>query len=135
MIVFDLKCRSGHVFEAWFGSTADYDAQQARGLVACPVCEDVAVSKAVMAPAVPAKGNRAPADTKAMLAALARLQAEIEAKCEDVGERFAEEARAVHLGEAPARPILGLATPEQAAALAEDGIEVGRLPFPRRTVQ
>ena len=59
MIVFDLRCGAGHVFEAWFGSTADYDAQQARRLIACPVCDDTAIGKAVMAPAVPAKGNRA----------------------------------------------------------------------------
>lgn len=138
MIVFDLRCGAGHVFEAWFGSTADYDAQQARRLIACPVCDDTAIGKAVMAPAVPAKGNRAlaaggdPSEEKAMLAALAKLQAEVEARCENVGERFPDEARAVHRGEAPARAIYGLATPADAAALAEEGIEVGRLPFKAR---
>ena len=138
MIVFDLRCGAGHVFEAWFGSTADYDAQQARGLLACPVCDDTAIGKAAMAPAVPAKGNRGaaphsdPPDEKAMLAALARLQADIEARCENVGERFPDEARAVHYGDAPARAIYGLATPADAAALAEEGIAVGRLPFKAR---
>ena len=69
MIVFDLRCGKAHVFEAWFGSTADYDAQTARGLVACPICDDTRVAKAVMAPAVPAKSNRAvsPAVVKAAL--------------------------------------------------------------------
>lgn len=141
MIVFDLRCGGGHVFEAWFGSGADFDAQQARGLIACPVCETSDVAKAAMAPAVPAKSNRAPAsygaepDGKALLAALARLQADIESRCEDVGERFPDEARAVHLGDAPARPIYGLATADEAAALADEGIAVSRLPFTRRRVR
>ena len=58
MIVFDLKCGAGHVFEAWFGSSADYDSQRERGLIACPLCGDAQVGKAVMAPNVAAKGNR-----------------------------------------------------------------------------
>ena len=58
MIVFDLKCGGGHVFEAWFGSTADYESQRERSLIACPMCGDIAIDKAVMAPNVAAKGNR-----------------------------------------------------------------------------
>lgn len=58
MIVFDLKCSHGHVFEAWFGSSRDYDDQQARGLVSCPLCDDRRVEKAAMAPSVAAKGNQ-----------------------------------------------------------------------------
>lgn len=145
MIIFDLKCGAGgHVFEGWFGSSADYEEQQARGLVSCPLCGSTEVDKAVMAPAVPAKGNRrtaagagatdlvtaAPAEVKAMLAAAALVQKKLLAGSESVGSRFADEARAIHLGEADARPIHGRATPDEALALAEEGVEFAPLPFP-----
>ena len=149
MIVFDLRCGQAHVFEAWFGSSDEYEAQRVRGLVACPICGDSDVAKAAMAPAVPAKGNRAdgprpPAATqpvaahppemvKAMLAAMAEVQAKVEANCDYVGDRFADEARAIHHGERESRGIYGEATPEQAVALKEEGIEVAALPFkPKR---
>lgn len=135
MIVFDLRCTGAHVFEAWFGSTADFDVQAARGLIACPICGDPEVAKAAMAPAVPAKGNRAtasPADAKAFLAALAAAQAEVEAKADDVGDRFAAEARAIHYGEAQTRAIVGEASRADAASLIDDGIGIVALPFRRR---
>jgi hypothetical protein len=141
MIIFDLKCApQAHVFEGWFGSSSDYEDQQARGLVSCPVCGSGEVGKAVMAPAVPPKGNSKagarelfsgdPGDVKRMLAALAAEQKRILAQSEHVGERFAEEARAIHLGEADARAIHGRATKEQAESLLEEGIAVAPLPFP-----
>jgi len=142
MIIFDLKCGSqGHVFEGWFGSSTDYEEQQARGLVSCPLCGSGEVAKAVMAPAVGAKGNRSPAAApelfsgdpdavKRMLAALAAEQKKLLASSEAVGDRFAEEARAIHLGEADARAIHGRATREQAESLFDDGIPVAPLPFP-----
>jgi hypothetical protein len=140
VIIFDLKCAAGHVFEAWFGSTADYEGQKKRGLVACPLCGSAEVAKAPMAPAVPAKGNSrptapegvsgGPADVKAMLAAAAAMQKKILEQSEGVGERFADEARAIHLGEKQARAIHGRATREQAESLVEDGIPVAPLPFP-----
>ena len=143
MIIFDLKCApSGHVFEAWFGSTADYEAQKARGLVSCPLCGSPDVDKAPMAPAVGAKGNsKAPAATpdlysgdaaqvKAMLAAAAAMQKKLLAGSEGVGDRFADEARAIHLGEAEVRAIHGSATRAQAESLIEDGVPVAPLPFP-----
>lgn len=134
MIVFDLKCGQGHVFEAWFGSSADYEAQRARGLVACPLCNSAEVDKAVMAPAVPAKSNQqgdrrpvASGDDDRMARLLA-LQREMEAKSDYVGSRFAAEARALHeAGEA--RAIHGEATVAEARALAEDGVPVMPLPF------
>ena len=130
MIVFDLACSHDHVFEAWFGSTDDFEAQAARGLVACPICEDSHVRKAAMAPAVPAKGNRkSPVDAKAALAALAHMQAEVEANADYVGSDFAETARAVHFGETPKRAIYGEASLVEAAALVEDGIDIAPLPF------
>jgi hypothetical protein len=142
MIIFDLKCsRGGHVFEAWFGSSADYEDQSRRGLVQCPLCGDEAVTKAVMAPRVSPKGNRAPAGPppaqppspeamKAMLAAMAAAQREMLASSSYVGARFADEARAIHLGEASARAIHGKATRAEVESLAEEGIPVSPLPFP-----
>jgi hypothetical protein len=141
MIVFDLKCeRSGHVFEAWFGSTGDYEDQSRRGLVQCPLCGDAVVSKAVMAPNVAPKGNRGSAGTpaeapdpqkmKAMMAALATAQKEVLQRSAYVGDRFADEARAIHLGETAARSIHGRATRAEAEQLAEEGIAVAPLPFP-----
>lgn len=143
MIVFDLQCGSqGHVFEAWFGSTADYEAQRERGLVSCPMCGDQQVEKAVMAPRVGAKGNQgategesrmvaaAPAETKEMLRALAEMQRQILSQSDYVGDRFADEARSIHLGEAPERSIYGKATADQTRSLLEDGVAVAPLPLP-----
>ncbi len=141
MIVFDLRCGNGHVFEAWFGSGVDYEDQRARGLVACPICDDGAIGKAAMAPAVPAKGSGAvapralggePAKMKAMLHALARAQARALEGSSWVGRRFATEARAIHDGEKPAAAIHGEATVAEARALADDGIAVAPLPLPVR---
>ena len=135
MIVFDLKCAAqGHIFEAWFGSTADYESQKERGLVSCPLCGSAEVDKAPMAPAVAAKGNRtsdsSPAAMKKMLAEMATLQKKMLENSEHVGDRFPDEARAIHLGEAEARAIHGRASREDAQSLAEDGIPVAPLPFP-----
>jgi hypothetical protein len=130
VIIFDLKCAGqGHVFEAWFGSSDDYEAQRERGLVACPLCGSPDVSKAPMAPAVPAKGGL-DADPKALLAAAAAVQKQILAGSEAVGDRFAAEARAIHLGESEARAIHGRATRAEAASLAEEGVPIAPLPFP-----
>jgi hypothetical protein len=140
MIVFDLKCPDAHVFEAWFGSSEDYAAQQTRGLVACPVCGSAEVDKAVTAPAVPAKGNRVVTDAerKAQAEKLKALRAEVEASCDYVGADFSREARA-RFSEPPAddqpapRGIYGEASLAQAADLLADGIPVAPLPFrPRR---
>lgn len=144
MIIFDLRCAPrGHVFEAWFASSADYDDQQARGLVACPLCGSAEIAKAPMAPAVGAKGNSSPAaesarglftgapeEVKAMLAAAAALQKTLLAGSESVGDRFAAEARAIHLGESDPRPIHGEATREEAESLLDDGVPIAPLAFP-----
>lgn len=132
MIAYDLRCAGGHVFEAWFGKGSDYDDQAARGLVSCPICGSGAVVKAAMAPAVPAKGNRgpAPAEVKAMMGKLAAAQKRVLAGSDYVGERFAAEARAIHLGEADARSIHGQATRADAEALAAEGVPVAPLPLP-----
>jgi hypothetical protein len=137
VIVFDLKCSSDHVFEAWFKSSGAYEEQRVAGLIACPLCGDVAVTKAVMAPAVAPKGNQAAdrppvtADAfKAALAAIAQLQARQLETSEWVGKAFAEKARAMHVGTAPEAPIHGQATLEEAKALAEEGVPVAPLLVP-----
>jgi hypothetical protein len=140
------------VFEAWFGSSDDYESQRARGLVSCPLCGNAEVRKAPMSPRVGAKGNsaadtapaaapaaaapvlanQAPAEIKALLRTLADHQARLLEKSDYVGTRFADEARAIHLGDEPARPIHGQASIEEAQALRDEGIEVAPLPFPVR---
>lgn len=132
MIVFDLACGAGHVFEAWFGSGADYNDQRARGLVACPVCGDAGVAKALSAPAIAGTGETPRADPKTMLRALATMQAKMLEGSEHVGARFATEARAIHDGDARERPIHGRATLAEAKALAADGVPVAPLPLPVR---
>lgn len=135
MIVFDLRCAAqGHVFEAWFGSSEDYEAQKARGLVSCPICGAADVDKSPMAPRLGAKGNRAPElapeAVKAALKGMAEAQKRLLETSEHVGDRFPDEARAIHLGEAEARAIHGRATPLDAETLREEGIPVAPLPFP-----
>jgi hypothetical protein len=142
MIVFDLRCGAErHVFEIWFGSSQDYEDQKARGLVACPYCGDTAVEKAVMAPRLSAKGNQkgepaqpvslpTPEGMKDMLVAMAALQKKVLANSTYVGDRFADEARAIHHGEKDERPIHGKATSEETRSLIEEGINIAPLPFP-----
>ncbi|KPF65238.1 DUF1178 family protein [Porphyrobacter sp. AAP60] len=153
MIVFDLACADGHRFEGWFGSSADYAEQLGLGLIACPTCGSDAVTKAPMAPAVPAKSNarteRAPAQASAAaeasqqlsnapvppkvqqaLAALAKAQAEALKASTWVGDKFAEDARKMHYGERDAAPIHGQATLDEARALIDEGVAVAPLPFP-----
>ena len=135
MIIFDLRCAPhGHVFEAWFGSTADYESQQARGLVACPICGSAETGKAPMAPRLAGKADgkeeASPQAMKTMLAEMASLQKKLLEKSDNVGDRFPDEARAIHLGETEARAIHGRATRADAESLIEDGIPVSPLPFP-----
>lgn len=136
MIVFDLKCPAGHVFEAWFGSSSDYADQRERGLIVCPMCGDSGIEKAVMAPNVAAKGNRrevtpgAKPDAKALMAALAQAQAKMLEGSSYVGVAFADKARAMHLGDEPHAPIHGQASVEDAKALIEEGVAVAPLPLP-----
>lgn len=137
MIVFDLRCAAGHVFEAWFASSEAYATQRAAGQVACPLCGDTAVDKAVMAPNIPAKTNRPPdapdvsvAGVKQALRALADAQAQALAKSTWVGADFATHARAMHAGDEPDRPIHGQASRSEAKALIEEGVPIAPLPLP-----
>lgn len=135
--VFDLQCDHGHIFEGWFGSHEDYDAQQARGLVSCPVCGSASITKRLSAPRLNVAHLHAPATQPAPPAGAseAALQAVVMRQVrallrntENVGARFAEEARRIHDGDADDRPIRGTATREEREALAEDGIDVMAVP-------
>lgn len=144
MIVFDLSCGDGHRFEAWFRSGAAFDEQAEAGILVCPVCRDTRISKAPMAPRValavdaaaplpaPAPAAELPQPRDGTAKTLARLRGLIESNCEDVGSRFAEEARRIHFGEKEPRGIYGEASSEEAAALREDGIDYQVLPWWQR---
>lgn len=137
MIRYALKCAAGHTFDSWFQSAGAYDTLSERGLVNCAVCGSTDVDKAVMAPRVthkeearPLSGPSTPAEQ-----ALRDLRAAVEKNADYVGETFAREARAIHSGEAPDRPIWGRANVREARALVEDGVPIAPLPFgpPRKT--
>jgi len=130
MIVFDLQClEGGEQFEAWFGSNADFESQLEQGLVRCPMCQSCRVEKAPMAPLVPRKGGADGLATQA-IAQLAAAQAEVLRNSEWVGDRFAETARAMHLGEIAESRVHGEATRDEARSLIEDGVPIAPLPLP-----
>jgi len=160
MIVFDLACTAnGHRFEGWFGSSDDFADQQARGLVVCPACNSADVVRAVSAPHIGRKANQraepsrqtvlpavpvqAPTSAPAMqadsplppeaiaaLKTIATLQAEALKSSTWVGKRFADNARAMHYGETDVTPIHGQATPQEARALIEEGVDIAPILFP-----
>ncbi|MBB5407864.1 hypothetical protein HDG34_001796 [Paraburkholderia sp. HC6.4b] len=133
MKVLDLQCPHGHRFEGWFASTDDFESQQSRKLVECPICGANEVSRLPSAPRLNlsgATGSKVPAGAEQMQAHMMRALREVLEKTENVGERFAEEARRIHYNEAPVRSIRGVTTPEDARALVEEGIEVMPLPVP-----
>lgn len=149
MIVFNLGCESGHQFEGWFGSTEDFDRQRERGMLECPVCGVKAVSRLPSAPrlnlvttGMAGPGGETNSPTPAASeesVSRARMQAAQTAfyqhlrqmldRSDDVGERFAEEARRIHYKETSERQIHGVATREETAELLEEGVAVLPLPF------
>lgn len=151
MIRFTLRCDEGHGFESWFRDNASWEEQVKAGLVTCPYCGSDRVEKAIMAPNV-ARRDRAPApaspadpapapaaaptpmaalppEMKAMREMLRAFRRHVEATADNVGDRFAEEARLMHHGEIEHRPIYGQATPEEVSALKEEGVEAHPLPI------
>lgn len=137
MILFELKCSADHRFEAWFRDGAAYDAQVAAGSVACPLCGDTGVSKAPMAPRIARARSGGEEAERRQLAAirqhLSELRRTVEENCDYVGDRFAEEARRIHYGEAEARGIYGESTAEDADALRDEGVAFQRIPWLPRT--
>jgi hypothetical protein len=128
MILYELRCISDHRFEGWFRNSDAFEAQQSAHEIACPVCGDHQVDRALMAPAVGRKGNSLP-DAAQAITLLRTLRKVVEDSHENVGDRFAEEARKIHYGETEQRGIYGQATEEEAEELADEGIEVGKLPW------
>ncbi len=157
MKVLDIQCSQGHVFEGWFGSEQDFVAQCERSLVGCPMCGDVSVSKKLSAPRLNLSGAKAPVDGDGhseasnashasagavpavaerpeLLQALHRVWVQVAqhvvANTDDVGDRFAEEARRIHYGETEVRAIRGQTTSDEARELIEEGIDLLALPIP-----
>lgn len=137
MIRFSLMCEREHDFEGWFRSNDDFDQQKKRGFVECPTCGSHKVEKALMAPAVSTSRKQekmALAMGEQQRHAMAQLKALADKMRENsdyVGDKFAEEARKIHFGEADPRGIYGEATLEEAQSLAEDGVEFMPIPtFP-----
>jgi hypothetical protein len=131
--VFDLICVNNHPFEGWFTSENDFDTQIEKGQLACPMCGSLEVRKTPSATrlnlgAQPERQQALLPTPQQMHAAFLRMAREIAANTDDVGERFAEEARRIHYEEAPTRGIRGTTTKEEASALEEEGINV--MPFP-----
>jgi hypothetical protein len=152
MIVFDLRCKSGHAFEAWFASGVAYERQAKAGVVTCPTCGSSKVHKAPMAPNLLSHRTRsadapaaAPKDGPTMATkgdfeqaaevkrALRELRRQVEKNCRYVGHSFAEEARKIHYGEVKAHNIYGQTTSKEAKELNDEGIEFGILPWAGRS--
>jgi hypothetical protein len=157
MILYRLRCSKGHEFESWFKDSKTYERQEKKSLIGCAVCGDSKVARAVMSPRIgkagkgmfEAEAQTAPAPAAAsiptpqqqQMAALAKhvpkemretllkLREQVEKNCEHVGPKFAEEARKIHYGESDKRGIYGETSDAEAEALAEEGIEFGRLPW------
>lgn len=139
MIVFDLICGNDHEFESWFQNSGAYEKLAKAKHVACPICGDTKISKSLMAPAV--SGARKNSDGKKAVSAQAaqqmgqymqavkEMREQVEKNCDYVGEKFPEEARKMHYGEAETRNIYGEASETEAEALKEEGVEVQRIPW------
>lgn len=144
MKVLNLRCTYDHGFEGWFASEADYQSQSERGLIECPVCGDKDIAKLPAAPRLNVSRTReaaadtgtapsvpaGPSQAMTLQSMWMRAVRHVIENTVDVGDRFAEEARRIHYGEAQERPIRGQATPEDAQALKDEGIEVMALPVP-----
>jgi hypothetical protein len=149
--VLDLRCGTGHAFEGWFASEDDYVSQRERGLLDCPMCGNADVARLPSAPRLNLSGARAPASEAvrasgapasggfaaqpselavhgSAAARFVEAVAELLKNTQDVGPRFAEEARKIHYGESDAKAIRGQTTPQEREALADEGIEVFTLP-------
>ena len=128
MIRYDLICTHGHEFEAWFRDSAAFDDDKAKRRLQCPVCATRKVDKAIMAPGIPKKSSQTQSDKDAFIKMAQKVEQHVTENFDYVGDGFADEARAMHYGDAEQRDIYGEATPEDAVDLLEEGIEV--LPLP-----
>ena len=149
MIVFDIQCHDGHVFEGWFADSATYEKQVKTRAVECPVCGSIKVKKAPMAPNI-STGTAGPVNestpaestpdtpvegkeqTARYMKMLTKMREHVEANCDYVGDKFAEEARRIHYGETEKHNIYGEASSEESKELHDEGVEFGAIPWPRR---
>lgn len=147
MIHYQLRCDAGHEFDGWFKDSEGFETQSAAGLLACPSCGTVVVTRALMAPSISRKNSKElvvaaeppaepvlPQAAGGMIpdnvrSALQKLREEVEKNCDYVGADFAEEARRIHYGEAAPRGIYGESSDEDVESLAEDGIAFARIPW------
>jgi hypothetical protein len=134
MKVIDLRCQSGHRFEGWFASDDDFLDQNGRGLIECPLCADKVIVRLPSAPRLNLSGAREPEATpqseQTLQARWMQVVRHVIENTEDVGERFADEARRIHYGESAERAIRGQASADEREALRDEGIEVHPLPLP-----
>ena len=150
MIRYNLRCDRSHTFESWFQSSSAYESQEKRKLVSCPSCGSTRVERAIMAPQIVSKKGRevavpepaaVPAEStttestpllmaqeRELRAKLKELRDHITKNADNVGERFPNEARKMHYGDIEHRPIYGEASPDEARALIDEGVEVSPLP-------
>ncbi|OUJ05069.1 DUF1178 family protein [Acetobacter malorum] len=152
MICYRLRCAAGHEFEGWYRDSATFAQLQAGGFLSCPECGHADVQQALMAPAITKNRSDAPVSgpisespvasapervasaglPDQMVAAFQKIRQAVESRCENVGDRFAEEALRMHHKEAPERGIYGQASEEDRAMLAEEGVDVLSIPWVRR---
>lgn len=137
MIKYQLLCDQDHDFEGWFRDSADFDTQSEDGLLECPVCSSIEVRKAVMAPAIPRRGNSSNAGEKAkffreMAAAADRARDYVEKNFDYVGDKFPEEARKIHYGETDKRGIYGEASGKEVKELVDEGVSLAPLPVTKK---
>ena len=140
MIHYDLICEKGHEFDGWFSDSSAFDKQALHGMVNCTVCGTGEIQKQLMAPGIPARSNTraaasqvmtaGPLDPRAavMMQMMREHRKHVEATSENVGDKFVDEARKIHYNESEKRGIHGLATPDDAKALVEEGIEIFPVP-------
>lgn len=147
MIHYTLRCDGGHEFEGWFRDSAAFETQSQSGLLSCPRCGSMHVDRGLMAPAVRTRRAGTPVAVDAsqlvadepsrpggtlpdeMRATLQRLRSDVERNCEDLGDRFADEAIRMNRGEVETRGIYGNATADDKVALADEGIEIMQIPW------
>lgn len=144
MIYYQLRCGIGHEFDGWFNNSAGFEAQSEQGLLSCPHCADVKISRALMIPhlgnvrsdatsAATESAQKSSGVPDALRSALQKMRSEIEANCDNVGINFAAESRRMHRGEAPQRPIYGESSEAEHRDLEAEGVPIQRIPWIERS--
>ena len=133
MIQYNLKCECGKIFDNWFSSSSEFDSLLKKKMIKCIYCESSSVKKTLMAPRLTRKSNQILKKTKLeknIKKQLRNFKKYIEKNCENVGEKFSQEARSIHYDKKTSKGIYGKATPEETSELIEEGIDVCTVPWP-----